>query len=63
MEDTDKYEKPVIIIGAGPAGLTAAYQLCKSGKRSINIEKDNTTKKGRVPPISPSNQLILRGVV
>lgn len=42
MEDTNKYEKPVVIIGAGPAGLTAAYQLYKSGKRSIIIEKDNT---------------------
>lgn len=63
MEDTKKHEKPVVIIGAGPAGLTAAYQLYKSGKRSIIIEQDNTTKKGRVPPISPSKQLILREVV
>jgi len=42
MEDTKKHEKPVVIIGAGPAGLTAAYQLCKSGIRSIIIEQDNT---------------------
>ncbi len=31
-----------MIIGAGPAGLTAAYELCKAGIRSIVIEKDRT---------------------
>ncbi len=30
----------VVIIGAGPAGLTAAYQLCKLGKESIVLERD-----------------------
>ncbi|HKG62262.1 MAG TPA: NAD(P)/FAD-dependent oxidoreductase [Pyrinomonadaceae bacterium] len=30
----------VVIIGAGPAGLTAAYQLCKAGIRSLILEKD-----------------------
>jgi protoporphyrinogen oxidase len=29
-----------VIIGAGPAGLTAAYQLCKTGRPSIVLEKD-----------------------
>ncbi len=33
-------EKDVVIIGAGPAGLTAAYQLCKAGMRSVILEKD-----------------------
>lgn len=32
--------KPVIIIGAGPAGLTAAYELAKRQTPSIIIEKD-----------------------
>ncbi len=30
---------PVIIIGAGPAGLTAAYALSKAGVKSIVLEK------------------------
>lgn len=30
-----------MIIGAGPAGLTAAYQLCKEGVPSIVLEKDD----------------------
>ena len=31
---------PVVIIGAGPAGLTAAYVLSKAGAQSIVLEKD-----------------------
>src|SRR5262245_10340716 len=31
----------VAIIGAGPAGLTAAYQLCKADMPSIVLEKDS----------------------
>lgn len=32
--------KKVVIIGAGPAGLTAAYELCKAGVKSVVLEKD-----------------------
>ena len=32
-----KPEKHVIIIGAGPAGLTAAYQLLKRGGCSVTV--------------------------
>jgi protoporphyrinogen oxidase len=35
-------EKKVVIIGGGPAGLTAAYQLSKAGVPSVVLEKDNT---------------------
>jgi protoporphyrinogen oxidase len=33
--------KPVVIIGAGPAGLTAAYELSKADVRSVVLEKDD----------------------
>jgi protoporphyrinogen oxidase len=33
--------QPIVIIGAGPAGLTAAYELSKLGKKSILLEADN----------------------
>lgn len=36
----DKQNKKVVIIGAGPAGLTAAYQLCKEDVPSVVLEKD-----------------------
>lgn len=35
------HSKKVVIIGAGSAGLTAAYELCKVGVESIVLEKDN----------------------
>ncbi|HLI24996.1 MAG TPA: FAD-dependent oxidoreductase, partial [Acidimicrobiales bacterium] len=31
----------VVIIGAGPAGLTAAYQLAKEGRRATVLEADS----------------------
>jgi protoporphyrinogen oxidase len=34
-------KKHVVIIGGGPAGLTAAYQLCKAGITSVVLEKDD----------------------
>jgi protoporphyrinogen oxidase len=39
---TDGHGLPIIIVGAGPAGLTAAWELLKTGRSSIVLEKDNT---------------------
>ncbi len=33
---------PVVILGAGPAGLTAAYELARKDVRSVVLEKDRT---------------------
>ena len=34
-------DKKVVIIGGGPAGLTAAYELCKAGTDAVVLEKDS----------------------
>jgi protoporphyrinogen oxidase len=39
-KEISKDDKKVVIIGAGPAGLTAAYELSKAGIESTVIEKD-----------------------
>lgn len=33
-------DKKIIVIGGGPAGLTAAYNLCKQGIKCVVLEKD-----------------------
>ncbi len=45
----NKYD--VIIIGAGPAGMFAAYELCKSGKEKfiLIIDKGRSVEKRRCP--------------
>jgi protoporphyrinogen oxidase len=35
-------DKRIIIIGGGPAGLAAAYELAKHGMRCTVLERDNT---------------------
>ena len=41
MPEVDQGEQKVVIIGGGPAGLTAAYQLSKLGAKSVVLEKDS----------------------
>jgi len=37
----EDHKQKIVIIGGGPAGLTAAYELCKAGMKSIVLEKDD----------------------
>ena len=34
-------EKTTVVLGCGPAGLAAAYELAKKGRQVICLEKDN----------------------
>jgi len=35
----DAVESDVLIVGAGPSGMTAAYYLAKSGRKVVVLEK------------------------
>ncbi len=41
MEDRLPKNSKIVIIGAGPAGLTAAYELCKKGYAPIVLEESS----------------------
>jgi protoporphyrinogen oxidase len=41
MNTENRSDKRVVIVGAGPAGLTAAYDLTKHDLRPIVLEKRN----------------------
>ena len=43
--------KKVLIIGAGPAGLTAAYELLKTGEYDVTVLERRV--KGHVPGLTP----------
>ena len=40
----ESLDNEVVIIGAGPARLTAAYELLKEGIHSTVVEKDNVVR-------------------
>jgi protoporphyrinogen oxidase len=41
VSNTEPRSRRVVIIGGGPAGLTAAYELSKTGVPSVVLEKDD----------------------
>ncbi len=41
MTGQETVEKQVVIIGGGPAGLTAGYELTKFDLRPVVLEKEN----------------------
>ena len=58
MEQESTADKHVVVIGGGPAGLTAAYELVKYGLRPIVLEKD--IDGGRPGPHRELQRLPLR---
>jgi len=51
--------KPVVIVGAGPAGLAAAYALAKVGQRAFLVEKES--RLGGAPILSGYAKLVPSG--
>ncbi|MGB2863293.1 MAG: FAD-dependent oxidoreductase, partial [Sedimentisphaerales bacterium] len=43
---TEHLENDVVIVGAGPAGLTAGYYLAKAGYRTALLERKLSTGGG-----------------
>ena len=41
QDDEQPSAAPVVVIGAGPAGLTAAYELSRTGYPTVVVEADN----------------------
>lgn len=57
------HETDVIIVGAGPTGLTLALGLARAGRRVVVLEKDAATAEhSRAPAIWPRAQQILAGL-
>lgn len=51
VEYAEKIEKDLLIIGAGPAGLTAAIYAERSGLRSVVVEKANIGGQVSITPV------------
>lgn len=51
--------KPVLIVGAGPAGLAAAHALASVGQQSVLVEKEN--RLGGAPILSGYAKLVPSG--
>src|SRR5688572_433556 len=62
MHDSRIDETPVLIAGAGPAGLTAAIELARHGIESLLVERrDALLSLPRATVISTRSMELLRG--
>ena len=51
--------KPILVVGAGPAGLSAAHSLASIGQRVVLVEKED--RLGGAPILSGYAKLVPSG--
>ena len=44
--DGESWQHPVVIVGAGPIGMTAALELARHGIRTVVMDDKNTVNEG-----------------